>query len=67
MSKKKQSSLVRAVGYFRVSTSGQVQHGESLNTQRKQIEDFIKLKGWQPTGMYADEGISGETDGRLRL
>ncbi len=49
----------RAVGYVRVSSKEQAQSGESLSTQRKAIEDFVKAQGWKLTKIYADEGISG--------
>ncbi|MEW6145729.1 MAG: recombinase family protein [Thermodesulfobacteriota bacterium] len=49
----------KAVGYIRVSTTMQVKEGESLSTQRQQIEDFAKDKGWELVCIYADEGISG--------
>ncbi|MGB2691270.1 MAG: recombinase family protein [Thermodesulfobacteriota bacterium] len=49
----------KAVGYIRVSTSIQVKEGESLSTQKQQIADYAKSKGWQLDCIYADEGISG--------
>lgn len=49
----------RAVGYVRVSTVIQAKEGESLSTQRQQITDFCKQKGWELARFYADEGISG--------
>jgi len=51
----------KAVGYVRVSTTIQAKEGESLTTQRQQIDDFAKQKGWQLECIYADEGISGTT------
>lgn len=52
-------TTIRAAGYVRVSTSIQVTEGESLDTQRKQITEFIAQKGWTLTNIYADEGLSG--------
>ena len=49
----------RAAGYIRVSSREQATSGESLHTQRKAIEVFIKAQGWKLTNIYADEGISG--------
>ncbi len=49
----------KAVGYIRVSTSIQAKEGESLSTQKQQIADYAKSKGWQLDCIYADEGISG--------
>jgi site-specific DNA recombinase len=50
---------IKAAGYVRVSTAIQAEEGESLATQRQQIEDFIKQKNWQLTNIYADEGATG--------
>ena len=49
----------KAVGYIRVSTSVQAKEGESLSTQKKQIADYAKNKGWELDHVYSDEGISG--------
>jgi site-specific DNA recombinase len=49
---------ITASGYIRVSTSMQAEEGESLATQRKQIEDFVKQKDWILTKIYADEGAT---------
>lgn len=49
----------KAVGYIRVSTTIQVKEGESLSTQRQQIVDYAKNKGWELDCIYSDEGISG--------
>lgn len=49
----------KAVGYIRVSTLTQAEEGESLTTQRKQIEAHVALKGWELVKIYEDAGISG--------
>ena len=49
----------KALGYIRVSTTVQVKEGESLSTQRQQIVDYAKAKGWELDCIYSDEGISG--------
>jgi predicted site-specific integrase-resolvase len=49
----------RAVGYIRVSSREQAEKGESLHTQRKTIETYIKSQGWKCTKIYEDAGISG--------
>ena len=49
----------KAVGYIRVSTPIQVKEGESLSTQKQQIVDYAKNKGWELDCIYSDEGISG--------
>jgi site-specific DNA recombinase len=53
------SKEIRAAGCVRVSTPKQVEEGESLEYQRRQIEHFVKEKGWILTKIYEDEGISG--------
>ncbi len=47
-----------AVGYARVSTESQVD-GESLNTQRRQIEEYASFKKWNLIRIYDDPGVSG--------
>jgi site-specific DNA recombinase len=49
----------RAVGYVRVSTVIQASEGESLKTQRKQIEEYAAAKGLELLRIYEDAGISG--------
>ncbi len=51
--------IKKVVGYTRVSTSKQVKEGESLSTQREQITEFAKNKGWELKKIYSDEGMSG--------
>ena len=50
---------MKVAGYIRVSTRDQVEKGESLKTQEKQIKDFVRLKDWKLVKIYRDEGISG--------
>lgn len=50
---------VKCAGYVRVSTATQAEEGESLETQKLQIKDFIKQKGWELTEIYSDEGATG--------
>lgn len=50
---------MRAIGYGRVSSAGQVQ-GESPAFQRQQIEKFCKEKGWELVGIEEDLGVSGK-------
>jgi site-specific DNA recombinase len=49
----------RYVGYLRVSTDRQVE-GYSLENQKKEIHDYCKYKGYELSGFFADEGISGK-------
>jgi site-specific DNA recombinase len=51
--------MKKAAGYIRVSTLAQVEKGESLTTQKEQIQSFAKQRGWELTNIYADEWISG--------
>ena len=51
--------MKKVAGYIRVSTLGQAEEGESLNTQTEQIKSFAKGKGWKLTKIYEDRGISG--------
>ena len=55
---------VRAAWYGRVSSTGQVDHGSSLETQQEQCEAVIKSRGWQRAGQFVDEGLSGAKDDR---
>ena len=50
---------IKAAGYIRVSTLAQVKEGESIDTQRKSIEAFVKKENIELVQIYADEGISG--------
>lgn len=51
--------IIKAAGYIRVSTLAQVKEGESIDTQRKSIEAFVKKENIELVQIYADEGISG--------
>lgn len=46
-------------GYARVSTAEQATSGESLETQRKQIEAWALLKGWTVAEIFVEAGVSG--------
>src|SRR5208283_3182843 len=58
--------MIRAAAHVRVSTSGQID-GESLNTQRVQIQDYCASRGWELVNVYEDAGISGTKDDRPAL
>lgn len=49
----------KAFGYVRVSTLGQTEHGDSLETQRRAIELVCELEGFELVGVYADPATSG--------
>lgn len=56
---KEKNDRKRIVGYVRVSTTHQATKGESLDTQKQQIEDYCKGKNWELLDIYEDAGISG--------
>ncbi len=56
----KTTTKIRAAGYVRVSTKGQIED-ESLSTQKKSITQFAEQHDYKLTEIYADEGISGGT------
>ena len=58
--------MTKAAPYLRVSTNGQID-GESLNTQRIQIQDYCASRGWELVKVYEDAGISGAKDDRPAL
>jgi len=49
----------RVFGYVRVSTTGQVKEGFSLEQQKEEIVAFCKENGYELVKMYEDAGISG--------
>ena len=49
----------RVFGHVRVSTSGQVKEGFSLEQQKEEIVDFCEENGYELAKMYEDAGISG--------
>jgi DNA invertase Pin-like site-specific DNA recombinase len=57
---------IRAAAHVRVSTSSQID-GESLNTQRLQIQDYCTSRGWELVKVYIDAGISGTKNDRPAL
>lgn len=53
------SSIVKVVGYIRVSTEGQVKQGFSLAEQQAEIERYCGSKSYKLVNIFRDEGISG--------
>ena len=49
------------LGYLRVSTPGQAEHGISLAEQRHRIEQYAAAHGAVLVGFEADRGVSGRT------
>jgi len=56
----------KAVGYVRVSTKEQGEHGYSLEAQKEMIENYCRQFGYELVNIYEDKGISGKSmKGRL--
>lgn len=51
---------MKAIGYIRVSTEDQAKEGISLDAQKKKIELYCELKGFELTEIIADEGVSAK-------
>ena len=46
--------------YCRVSTEEQATEGYSISAQLQTLRQYAQLYGWEITGEYVDEGISGK-------
>jgi site-specific DNA recombinase len=57
--KAKQKSATRMIGYCRVSTDEQAEHGVSLAAQRRKIRAQCEAQGYELLTILSDEGISG--------
>lgn len=55
------------VGYVRVSTQTQVQHGEGLEIQKQKIQEYCRERKLQLSKIYEDRGISGTVKDRPAL
>ena len=49
-----------AVGYVRVSTGDQADHGASLDAQSARISAWCTLSGYTLAAIHTDRGISGK-------
>jgi site-specific DNA recombinase len=49
----------RAVGYVRVSTLEQVEHGNGLEVQEEAIRAYCEQRGFELVRIYREEGVSG--------
>lgn len=53
---------MKAVGYIRVSTEEQVRHGQGLEIQKKDIEEYAVKNNIELIKIFEDAGISGAND-----
>ena len=51
---------MKAIGYVRVSTQGQVEDGVSLDAQEAKVRAWADLNGAAEVVIFRDEGISGK-------
>jgi site-specific DNA recombinase len=51
---------MKAIGYIRVSTQGQVEDGVSLDAQETKVRAWADLNGAAEVVIFRDEGISGK-------
>ena len=58
---------MNVVGYIRVSTDDQAEHGHSLEAQETLIRQFADSRSWQLVHIYQDAGLSGRNDRRPNL
>ncbi|MDD5308657.1 MAG: recombinase family protein [Deltaproteobacteria bacterium] len=50
---------MKAIGYVRVSTAGQVEDGVSLDAQGAKIAAWAELNGYELASVHVDAGLSG--------
>jgi site-specific DNA recombinase len=62
----KQTEVLRAAVYIRVSTEEQANEGYGLDVQTQRCRAQIIAKGWELAGEFADAGISGTKDASER-
>jgi len=53
--------MLKAIGYLRVSTQGQVDDGVSLEAQRAKINAWCEVNDYKLVSVFVDEGISGKS------
>ncbi len=54
-----QPTVLRAVGYRRVSSQEQTE-GHSLDAQTTHIQNFVQMQGWNLVKIYTDAGVSAK-------
>jgi len=52
----------KVIGYCRVSTSGQAEDGDSLETQSTNIKNYCQLKNLDLVSIHQEQGVSGSID-----
>ena len=57
------SQPARAIGYVRVSTAGQAEHGMSLDAQRERIVEYATAKGYELLEVAAETASGAVQDG----
>ncbi len=57
----KASTVVKAVGYIRVSTEEQAQTGHGLESQERAVRSFAVSQGYDLIEVESDKGVSGAT------
>ena len=57
--KAKQTGLVRAIGYCRVSSDEQARSGLGLEAQRERIEAYARMRTLELVDVITDAGVSG--------
>ena len=60
----RQAGHTRAAIYARVSTSN---NGQDPTMQTRELEEYCQRRGWELTGCYVDNGISGSRESRPEL
>ena len=55
------NTIIKCALYIRVSTIEQAKHGYSLNSQKDNLIEYCKQKGYQIYKIYADEGKTART------
>ncbi len=53
--------MLKAIGYLRVSTQGQVDDGVSLEAQRAKINAWCEVNDYELVSVFIDKGVSGKS------
>jgi site-specific DNA recombinase len=61
------SEIIKVYGYVRISSEIQKLKDNSINNQRKHIEDFCLRYNYELIDIFSDEGISGKIKNRIGL